>query len=170
MKLSRLFSAGFLLIVVAAMAVAVPALAHRGNPYARAETAKHKSGPWSETSQRIKVGTGHKKSVYIRLKNITSGPERKLNVNLTEAGQGGPPEYHNAWFRGKNDITHDVHASGHDFFLKPGETKLFRVRITAHDDSAQECVFAHFSFEIDMSPVDMFNGFAVNGHEPCTLI
>ena len=88
MKLSRLGSAG---LVIVLMAVAAPALAHHGNPYARGETALHKKGPWAEKNRDLTIASGHKKNMYIRLINTTSGPQEKLNVTLTEVGGGGPP-------------------------------------------------------------------------------
>jgi hypothetical protein len=154
-------------VVVALIAAAMPALAHRGNPYARAEVARHKNGPWFPTSIGVKVATGDKKNVYVRIKNTTSGPKHRLDMNLTEAGGGGPPEYHNAWFSGENDITHSVQTSGYDFKLKPEKMKRFRLRITAHDDSAQECVYAHF--HLQPHDLDMYIGFHVNGGAPCVV-
>src|SRR4051812_23860059 len=99
MTVFRLFVAGILVLSVAAGT----ALAQHGNPYARAEVAKHKNGPWSQSSKGAKIATGHKKNVYVRISNTTSGPKHKLDVTLTEAGEGGPPEYHNNWFRGDHD-------------------------------------------------------------------
>jgi hypothetical protein len=148
-----------------AIAVAVPASAHRGEPVL-AEAAKHKHGPWSTEELPVKIPAGDKRSLYVRIKN-TSSPSHKQHLTLTEGTDGGPPDYHHDWFKGDEDISHDVQTSGYHFALKHGKTKRFRIRVKVTDDSNPECLLASFHVEPEAS--DVSPGFNVNGHGFCAI-
>jgi hypothetical protein len=153
MKLSRLVVAGGLLLVLAILAAT--ALARGGNGYV-VENAKHGSGPWKTNSQRVKIKQGKSKNLFVRIKN-GSGATR--SVTLNEDGAVGPPDYHYSWFKGKDDISHDVQTSGYDFSLKGHKKKKFRIRATANNASAKDCVFGRFSVDGDGG---VSGGFRIN--------
>lgn len=152
-------------IALAVFAMAMPAAAHRGEPVL-AQAAKHKHGPWKTGTHPVDIPAGQKRSLYVRIKN-TSAPAHKQHVMLTEGTDGGPPDYHNSWFKDKKDISHDVQTSGYDFTLKPGQAKRFRVRVKVDDDSNPECLFGSFHVESEVS--DFSAGFNVNGHGFCVI-
>jgi hypothetical protein len=163
MRFSRFIVLGALALV--ALAMAVPAIAHRGDPVL-AQAAKQKHGPWSGHTLSVAIPAGDKRSLYVRIKN-TSSPAHTQQVVLTEGTDGGPPDYHHRWFKGDTDISHDVQTSGYDFSLKHGKTKRFRVRVTVNDDSIAECLLA--SMHIEPENLDVSPTFNVNGHGACFI-
>lgn len=154
-------------LALAVSLVAVPANARRGNPYASAEVAKHRHGPWSGVPIEVTIPTGKQKTLFMRITNITSGPRHVLHMKLFEDTDGGPPSYHQTWFARHEDISHEVRASGYHFDLKPDATRRFRIRVKANDGSVQECLFAHFHLKPE--DLDMFPGYFINGNDPCAV-
>jgi hypothetical protein len=143
MSRSRLAIAGLLALFM--LVVAIPATAAHRGVFVKAEVAKHKDGPWKHGAH-VQIPTGEKKSLYLRIKNVTS-PAQSLDATLTEGTDGGPPDYRHTWFKGfagDTDISHDVQTSGYDFTLRHGKTKRFRVRVKAIDGSNPECLVAQW--------------------------
>jgi hypothetical protein len=124
---------------VLVVALAVPAGALAGAQL-QVRTAKKASGPYTQHT-RLKIPDGEAKSGYVRVK---SKLDKKVGATLSyELVAFSGPEYSFDWFKGKKKITADVNDDGYDFGLRPGKSKLFRMRIKAPTDAEHICVSAN---------------------------
>jgi hypothetical protein len=150
---------GILLSLVAAILVALAAPATAGGPGTpKLKGAKHKAGPYSgELRVRVKDSP---RSVYVKVISTYSSSQ---DATITEGLVGNEQGFLVKWYRGSNDISHDVQTSGFDFKLKPDHPKLFRARVKPLSaQPGKVCLYSNVQVTV---PSTGRNGpfFAING-------
>jgi hypothetical protein len=87
------------------------------------------------------------------------------NAVLKEQGNGSSADYKFKWFRGSENISHDVRTSGYEFELPTeGTQKKFRVEIKPRvDHPGTACLYAHVA--VDTPPATSTTGGFVALHE-----
>ena len=141
--------------------VAVPAMAGGpGTPIT--EGSKSKSGPW----KKVVFSKGLRTSkFYMRVTNTHSSDQTAV---LTEQSVGpGVTEYRFRWFKGKQDISHDVQTSGYEFSLPEGSKRKFKVKAKPREDRPKAaCLYANVQVD---DPTTGVNGpfFALRKREAC---
>ena len=136
----KLRAAVFSLVVVLALGLAAVASGGPGTP--RLTGAKKKSGPYAK-ELRVKV-LEEGRNVFVRVKS-THDKRQKAHMVEGIAGPGDPgSDWQINWFRGDQDVSHDMQTSGYDFRLRPHKSKRFRVRIEPNVGSPDPfCLFSN---------------------------
>jgi hypothetical protein len=137
-----------LAVLCAGLAVAPAVAGGPGTP--KVTGAKHKDGPYALTTH---VKLKRAKNVYVKVK---STHDQNQTATLTEGSVGpGDADYQVKWFRGDEDISHDVQTSGYDFTLKPEKAKIFRVRVKPEADSPRKvCLFSNVQVDVPSTGTD----------------
>jgi hypothetical protein len=140
---------------------AVPAIA--GGPGTPKVTgAKQKDGPYA-LKQNVRIKRA--KSLYVKVK---STHDQNQTATLAQNVVGpGDADYQIDWFRGDEDISHDVQTSGYDFPLKPEKAKIFRVRVKPEADAPRKlCLYSNVQVDV---PSTGTNGafFAIKRKDVC---
>ena len=153
------------LAVVAAVAVAGPAVAPAGGPGTpKLRGAKHADGPFSRV---VRVKVTKPRTLYVLVK---SDYDQQQLATLTEGGDGPDPgDFDTKWLRGDEDITHDVQTSGYEFNLPPRGKKRFRVRVKpVVSDPGNYCLFGNVQVD---EPTTGRDGpfFAINKRDVCAV-
>jgi hypothetical protein len=119
--------------------VAAPASA--GEVQYRFKTAKHATGPFTQTDKALNVPVGRSKTVYWKVK---SAADAKMDLLFDDAvtPNPNPPGFRIRWFRGKTNITPEVKGAGFAFALKPGKAKVLRSVVKHKAPSAAFCLSA----------------------------
>ena len=74
------------------------------------------------------------------------------NAVLTEGSVGSTDDYKFKWFRGNEDISHDVQTSGYEFGLPAEAKRKFRVQIKPRvDHPGTACLYSNVS--VDTPPL-----------------
>jgi hypothetical protein len=155
-----LLRTALVLSTIAALALTAPAIG--GQPPIDVKAAKHKDGPYAETTQDVNVPIGEARSLWWKVKHVSGG---KLDVRFTDAMTEfpNPDGLKIRWFKGDKEITDAVKGAGYDFKLPKGSRKLFRAKVKAVGPSKGACVVGEAQ-ELGIPSADN-RGFAVNG--PC---
>jgi hypothetical protein len=101
--------------------------ASAGDSLITVKAAKHKDGPYKPDVQDLNVDVGESKTLYWRVKNITS--DQKLKLGFDDAATGDPAGWAIKWFKGKTNISPEVKGLGYEFNLKPSKKKIFSATI-----------------------------------------
>jgi hypothetical protein len=112
---------------------------------------------------KLNLGPGKVRNGYLKIRSTVS---HNQFTTLQQLGfPKGLPGYKFRWFRGKKEITSKVQGLGSKFTLKPGKTKLFRLRIKAKSMPTEVCVGGQFH----VMPEDFYNAgyFQVNSTSAC---
>ena len=152
--LAAAFVAAF--VVGPAAAGAAPAL--------KLKAAKHRDGPYVNApgNDPLVVNVDEPKNLYVKAIRPASG---SVDVRLFEE-VSNDAEFDYQWFKGQNDISHDVQTSGYLFNLKHEKPRRFRVRvIPAVPDPGEGCLYPHIDPEGSMSSYSAF--FAINHPDAC---
>jgi hypothetical protein len=141
--------------------IAVPAIA--GGPGTPKVTgAKQKDGPYSlKTNVKLKRA----KNLYVKVKS-THDQNQTATISENRIGPG-ETDYQVNWFRGDENISHDVQTSGYDFPLKPEKAKIFRVRVKPEADAPRKmCLYSNVQVDV---PTTGINGafFAIKRKNVC---
>ena len=104
--------------------------------------AKKKSGPY-EPKLRVKVRSNGR-NVFVRVKS-TYDSRQKAHMVEGLSGPGDPEaDWQINWFRGDEDVSHDMQTSGYDFRLRPHKSKRFRVRLKPNVGGADPfCLYSN---------------------------
>src|SRR5215210_7722572 len=128
------------MLLIALGATAMPALAGGGLAMLG---AKKVDGPY-RSDQNLSVGEGRTKVVYWRVINPESTDQ---NVTLSDGGTNTQGGYRFRWYSGAHpkpgkEITSQVagSASGFDFPLRAGDTRVFSTEVKAKDASVAACL------------------------------
>jgi hypothetical protein len=124
-----------------------------------------KSGPYGAD---VFVKSKHAKDAYVR---VTSTHTSTQNAVLTEASVGATDDYKFKWFRGNEDISHDVQTSGYGFGLPAAAKRKFRVQIKPRvNNPGTACLYSNVSVDTPPFTPDTSGAFIAlhkaNGCEP----
>jgi hypothetical protein len=119
----------------------VTAPASAGEVPHRFKTAKHATGPFTQTAKALNVSVGQSKTVYWKVKNAADA-KLDLLFDDAETPNPNPPGFKIRWFRGKTDITPEVKGAGFAFTLKPGKARVLRSVVKHKTPSGPFCLSA----------------------------
>lgn len=146
--------------LIAAALTALPAAAGGpGTPKLRG--AKDREGPYKS---ELIVRAERPRNLFVKVKSTSAGQQ---DATLSEQTVGNDGDYKFRWFRGGEDISHDMQTSGHDFTLGPDAARLFRVRVKPQvADPRRVCLYTNVTVT---TPPTGRNGpfFAINGRNAC---
>ena len=148
--------------LLGAVAGASPA----GAAKVRFTIAKQKDGPYQVHEPgkgALHVNVDDPRSLYV--KALNKARSRKT-VRLFEEACCAPnmDDYSLDWFKGDQDITHDVQTSGHEFKLKPDRARRFRVRVKPETVTPGSfCLFPYVEFGSNTAQ----SYFAINSKTAC---
>ena len=148
--------------MLGAAAIAAPALAGgAGAPKVR--TAKSAGGPYGKVTS-LHVPNGESRTGYVKvISTVGEAQDATLTTGCILIAKRGECPIVTRWFKGKKNISGDVHTTGYEFTLRPDRPKRFKVRFKATSD-ATRCIVAR----VDAPPdLDGFGYFAVNGQHAC---
>ena len=101
------------------------------------------------------------KDAYVR---VTSTYTSTQNAVLTEVSVGSADDYKFKWFRGNEDISHDVQTSGYEFELPAAGKRKFRVQIKPRvNNPGTACLYSNVG--VDTPP---FTPAPAGPSSPCT--
>jgi hypothetical protein len=95
----------------------------RRRPTVKAKIAKHKDGPFKAGLQ---ASLTSKRKLYVRVKSL-GDPQDHAVIEDVAVLPGG---WERRWFKGQTEITTDATASGYQFHLGAGKSKVFRIKVT----------------------------------------
>jgi hypothetical protein len=151
----------FLLVVALALGLGATAAIGGGPGTPRLTGAKKKSGPY-EKELHVKV-RDKGRNVFVRVKS-TYDARQQATIEERLIGPGDPEgDWQINWFRGENDVSHDVQTSGYDFRLRPHRSKRFRVKLKPNVGGPDPfCLYSNVQVD---EPTTGRNGpfFGVNG-------
>jgi len=154
-------TAVFSIVLILALLVGATVAIGGGPGTPRLTGAKKKSGPY-EKELRVKVRQ-QGRSVFVRVKS-THDARQKATIEERFVGPGDPEaDWQINWFRGDQDVSHDVQTSGYEFGLRPHRAKRFRVKVKPNVATPDPfCLFSNVQVD---EPTTGRNGpfFAVNG-------
>jgi hypothetical protein len=112
------------LLALVGLVLTVPANAGApaGTPVLKG--AKKKAGPYKRS---LAVNVQERKNLFVKVKSRANS---KQTATLLQGAVDMVKDFDIDWFKGKQDISHDVQTSGHEFMLRPNRPKIFRVRVT----------------------------------------
>jgi hypothetical protein len=128
-------------ILLGALAAAILALALAPSSQGRGgffvvKVAKEKDGPFRNHLNRV-IPNDETKSLWYLVKS-KAGDDQP--VFFYQEPPDAPEDLKVKWFKGQNDISHDVQTSGHDFNLQAGKSKLFQARVRATEPGVLYCL------------------------------
>ncbi len=134
-------------ILLGALAAAILALALAPSSQGRGglfvtKVATDKDGPYRKEVNRV-VPDDETRSLWFLVKSKDS---EDLDLSLDEPNSEAHPDLKVKWFKGQNDISHDVQTSGHSFNLRAGKSKYFQARVKATQPDVQHCLVGSVSF------------------------
>lgn len=123
--------------VMAAVFLVFASAAYADKDQVKVKVATQRDGPYKEF-RAIAIPGGTSGSVFWRVRNVAG---RRLNgVQITEGHY--MPGWVGTWFRRERDITAGVQAGEYSFALRPGRSKIFRLRLKAPQENSAMCFVA----------------------------
>ena len=123
-------------------------MAAPGDP--KVQGAKSADGPF--TAGDLEVDISHNRRLNVKVTSTEDSPEPwTLHEGMCCAAAEG--HYDISWFKGDEDISHDVQTSGHEFTLNPDKPRRFLIRVKPQvNDPHKACLWP----EVDQGapPVD----------------
>jgi hypothetical protein len=105
------------------------------------DSSLKKNGPFGGS---VFVKSKETEDAYIR---VTSTYSDQTAV-ITQESVGSADDYKFKWFRGNEDISHDVRTAGYEFELPAAGTRKFRVQIKPRVNKPDTaCVYTHVAVD-----------------------
>ena len=146
---------GVAFLAAAILLVGSAGAAEPGEPILDSSLKKH--GPFGNT---VFIKSKRAKDAYVRVSSTYSDQ----NVVLTQALLGSGDDYKFKWFRGDENISHDVKTSGYEFELPGAGKRRFRVQIKPRVNKPDTaCMYVNVA--VDTPPAVTTNGGFVALHE-----
>jgi hypothetical protein len=152
-----------LLLGLLALAI-IPATASAA-PVLKLKAAKHKRGPYVNAPgpNPVTANVNEPKNFWVKAFIV---PHSSVEARLFEQVANQDQDYKFKWYKGQNDISHDVQTSGHLFTLRHDHPKRFRVRVRPQvPNPGPLCLFPYVSPEGSLTQYEAF--FAINGDNAC---
>jgi hypothetical protein len=147
-------------VSVASLAVAIliagsAGAAEPGQPVL--DSSLKKNGPFGGN---VFIKSEQAKDAYVRVRSTWSDQTAVIREQVAGSGE----DYRFKWFRGNEDISHDVQTSGYEFELPGDGARKFRVQIKPQvNKPGKACLYTHVA--VDTPPAVSTTGGFVALHK-----